>query len=166
MYEADSHTEGYLEQVYSKHEALPAMSMSSDDDTNFTDESDCELVWEHDSDVGLWLEGDVDAPYSVDSDGDVAMELDGDDVEAKKEEEEDEEVDHDKDEEDDDGEAEDEDEDDCEEPRTIGQGAMINTSTVHVESIEDPLPIMQPEQGQEMREHTPQPPPPAPAPGP
>jgi len=54
-------------------------------------------------------------------------------------------------------EEEDEDEDDGKEPRTIGQGEMVNTSADNVDTMVDNQPIMRPEQGQEMREHTPRP---------
>jgi len=63
-------------------------------------------------------------------------------------------------------EDEDEDEDNGKEPRTIGQGEMVNPSTDHADTMVDDQPTMLPEQGQEMREHTPQPQPPAPAPRP
>jgi hypothetical protein len=41
-YEADWSTEGYLERVYLEPEASPAMSISSDDDTDSTEKSDGE----------------------------------------------------------------------------------------------------------------------------
>jgi hypothetical protein len=64
----------------------------------------------------------------------------------------------------DEDEEEDKDEDDGKEPRTIGEGEMVNTSADDVDTMVDDRPIMLPEQGQEMREHTPRPQPPAPAP--
>ena len=64
----------------------------------------------------------------------------------------------------DEDEQEDKDEDDGKEPRTIGQGEMVNTSADKVQTMVDDQPIMLPEQSQEMREHTPRPQPPAPAP--
>jgi hypothetical protein len=130
------------------------VSISSDDDTDST-ESDGEYDSELDPDVDMRMEDDVDAPEGVDLDGDVDMERDGDDEEEedeKKEDEEEEEVD--------------EDEDDGKEPRTIGQGEMVNTSADDVDTMVDDQPIVLPEQCQEMREHTPRPQPPAPAPRP
>jgi hypothetical protein len=82
--------------------------------------------------------------------------------EKEDEEEEDEEVEEDEDED----EEEDQDEDDGTDPRTLGQGEMVNTSADDVETIVDDQPIVLPEQGQEMRKHTPRPHPPAPAPRP
>ena len=58
-------------------------------------------------------------------------------------------------EEEDEDEEEDQDEDDGKEPQTIGQGEMVNTSADDVDTIIDDQPIVLPEQGQEMREHTP-----------
>jgi len=81
------------------------------------------------------------------------MERDGDD-----EVEEDEQEDHE--------EEEDEDEDDGIEPRTIGQGEMVNTLDDDADTMVEDQPIVLPEQGQEMREHTPWPQPPVPAPRP
>jgi len=89
------------------------------------------------------------------------MERDGDDEkeeDEKKEDEEEEEVDED--------EEEDKDEDDGKEPRTIGQGEIVNTSADDVDIMVDDQPIVLPEQCQEMRKHTPWPQPPASAPRP
>jgi len=112
--------------------------------------------------MDMRMEDDVDAPDGIDLDGDVDMERDGDDEEEedekKEDEEEEEEVDED--------EEEDKDEDDGKEPRTIGQGEMVNTSADDVDTMVDDQPIVLPEQCQEMREHTPRPQPPAPAPRP
>jgi hypothetical protein len=69
-------------------------------------------------------------------------------------------------EEEDEDEEEDKDEDDGKEPRTIGQGEMVNTSADDADTMVDDEPTVLPEQGQEMREHTPRPQPPAPAPRP
>jgi hypothetical protein len=125
------------------------VSISSDDNTDST-ESDGKYDSELDLNVELRMEDDVDAPDGVDLDGDVDMERDGDDEEEEDEEKEDEgEVDED--------EKEDKDEDDGNEPRTIGQGAMINTSADDVDTMVDNQPIVLPEQGQEMLEHTPWP---------
>jgi len=109
------------------------------------------------------MKDDVDEPDSVDSDGDVDMERDGEDEEDEEEEDEkkEEEVDEDKEEEDDD----DEDEDNRKEPRTIGQGEMANISADDADIMVDHLPTVLPEQGQEIREHTPRPQPPATNPG-
>jgi len=48
----------------------------------------------------------------------------------------------------------------------IGQGEMVNISADDVDTMVDDQPIVLPEQGQEMHEHTPRPQPPAPAPRP
>jgi hypothetical protein len=106
--------------------------------------------------VDMRMEDDVDAPDGVDLDGDMDMERDGDDEEEDEEEEDEEKED----------EEEDKDEDDGKEPRTIGQGEMVNTSADDVDTMVDDQPIVLPEQCQEMREHTPRPQPPAPAPRP
>jgi len=82
------------------------------------------------------------------------MERDGDNEVEEDEQEEDEEK------------EEDEDEYDGKEPRTIGQGEMVNTSADDVDTMVDDQLIVLPEQGQEMGEHTPWPQPPAPAPRP
>jgi hypothetical protein len=63
-------------------------------------------------------------------------------------------------------EEEDKDENNGKEPRTIGQGEMVNTLADDADTMVDDEPTVLPEQGQEMREHTPQPQPPAPAPQP
>jgi len=69
-------------------------------------------------------------------------------------------------EEEDEDDEEDKHEDDGKEPRTIGQGQMVNTSADCVNTMVDDQPIVLPEQDQEMREHIPRPQPPAPAPRP
>jgi hypothetical protein len=91
----------------------------------------------------MHVEDDVEAPDGVDLDGDVDMEKEGDGDEEEDEEKEDEE------------EVEDQDEDDGKEPRMLGQGEMVNTSADDVDTKLDDQPIVLPEQGQEMREHTP-----------
>ena len=106
----------------------------------------------------LTMEDDVDAPDGVDIDGDVDMERDGEDKKDEEEEDEKEEEVVDEDEE--------EDEDNGKEPRTIGQGEMVYTSADNADTMVDNGPTLLPEQGQEIREHTPQPQPPAPAPWP
>ena len=63
-------------------------------------------------------------------------------------------------------EEEDKDEDDGKEPRTIGQGEMVNSSADDVDTMVDDQPIVLPEQCQEIRGHTPQPQQPASAPRP
>jgi hypothetical protein len=109
------------------------------------------------------MEDDVDVPDGVDLDGNVDMERDGDDDEEEDEEEEDEEKED---------EEEDMDDDDGKEPRTIGQGEMVNTLADDADTMVDDEPTVLPEQcqeieqGQEMREHTPRSQPPAPAPRP
>jgi hypothetical protein len=107
------------------------------------------------------MEDDVDAPDGVDLDGDGDMERDDDD-----EEEEDEKKENEKEEVVDEDEEEDKDEDDGKEPRTIGQGEMVNTSADDVDTMVDDQPIVLPEQFQEMRGHTARLQPPAPAPRP
>jgi hypothetical protein len=69
-------------------------------------------------------------------------------------------------EEEDEDEEEDQDEDDGKEPRTLGQGEMVNTSADDVDTMVDDQPIVLPEQGQEIRKHTPRPQPLAPGPRP
>jgi len=101
------------------------------------------------------MEGDVDAQDGVDIDGDVDMEMDGEDGEDEEEEDEKEEEVVDEDEE--------EDEDSGKEPRTIGPGEMVNTSADDEDTTVDDEPTVLPEQGQDMREHTPRPQPLAPA---
>jgi hypothetical protein len=96
------------------------------------------------------MEENVDARDGVDLDGDVDMEWDGEDE--KDEEGEDEK------------EEEEVDEENGKEPRTIGQGEMVNTSADYADTIVDDLPTMLPEHGQYIRELTPRPQPPAPAP--
>jgi hypothetical protein len=64
----------------------------------------------------------------------------------------------------DEDEEEDQDEDDGKEPRTLGQGEMVNTSADDVETMVDDQPILLSEQAQKMRADTPWPQPPAPDP--
>jgi len=137
------------------------MSISSHDDTDSTRKSDSDHDSEHDSDVDMLMEDDVHAPDGVDLDGDVNMERDSDNDEEEDEEEEGEEK---EDEEEDENEEKDNDEDDGKEPRTIGQGEMVNTSADNVDTMVDDQPIVLLEQCQEMHEYTPRPQPPAPAP--
>jgi hypothetical protein len=131
------------------------VSISSDDDTDST-ESDGK--YDSGLDVDMCMEDDVDAQDGVDIDGDVDMERDGEDGEDEEEEDEKEEEVVDEDEE--------KDEDNGKEPRTIGQGELVNTSADDVDTIVDDKPTVLPEQRQEMREHTPRPQPLAPAPRP
>jgi hypothetical protein len=91
---------------------------------------------EHDSDVDMRMENDVDSPDGVDLDGDVDMKRDSDDEEKH------------------DDAAEDKDENDGKEPWTIGQGEMVTTLGVDVHPMVDDQPIVLPEQGQEMHDHT------------
>jgi len=135
------------------------MSISSADDTDTTG-SDGDYDSELDPDVDMRMEDDVDAPDGVHLDGDVDMERDGADDEEKDEEKEDEEVV----EEEDEDEEEDQDEDDGKEPWMLGQGEMVNISADDVDTMVDDKPIVLPEQGEEMREHTPRPQPPEPHP--
>jgi len=66
--------EGQLERVYLELEALPTVSIPSDDDTDPTEESDSEYDSDHDSRVDMRTEDDEDALHGVDLDGDVDME--------------------------------------------------------------------------------------------
>jgi len=136
------------------------VSIPSEDDTDST-ESDGEYDSECDSDVDMRMEDDeVDAPDGVDLDGDVDMERDSEDEEDEEAEDEmeEEEVDEEEDEA--------EDEDNGKELSTIGQGEMVNTSADNADTMVDDQPTVLPEQGQELREHTPWPQPAAPAPRP
>jgi len=63
-------------------------------------------------------------------------------------------------------EDEDEDEDNGKEPRTIGQGEIVNTSADDAHMMIGDEPTVLPEQGQELREHTLPPQPLGPAPQP
>jgi hypothetical protein len=89
-YEADSEMEGTLERVYLELEALPAMSISSNDDTDSTEKLGGKYDSALDPDVGMRMADDVDAPDGIDINGVVYMERDGDDDEEEDEEEEDE----------------------------------------------------------------------------
>jgi hypothetical protein len=85
------------------------------------------------------------------------MESDGEDEEDEEEEDE-------KEEDEKEEEVVDEDEDNGKEPRTIGQGEMLNTSADDADTMVDDQPNVLSEQGQKLRDHTPRPQPPAPAP--
>jgi len=119
------------------------VSSPSDEDTDSTEESDGECDAEHDSDVNMCMEDDVVALDGIDLDGDVHMKRDCDDEEEKDEEEKDEEEEDEVEEDED--EEEDRDEDDGKEPRTIGQGEIVNTSADNLHTIVDDQPIMLPE---------------------
>jgi len=115
--------------------------LSDDTDSNELDgEYDSELK----PDVNMRMEHNVDTPDSVNLCGDMDMERDGDDDEEEIEEEEnadkeDEEVvEVEKEYED---EEEDEDEDEANEPWTIGQREMVNTSAANVDTTLDYQPI-------------------------
>jgi len=152
MPEEDLDKEGSLERVYFEPEALPTVSISSDDDTDCA-ELDGEYDSERDSHVDMRMEDDVDAPESVDVDGDVDMERDSEDEEDAEEEDKKEEEVVNEDEE----EAEDEDENNGKEPRTIGHGVMLNSSADNADTMRDNEPTVLPEQGQDIRGHTPWP---------
>jgi len=101
---------------------------------------------------------DVNVPAGVDLYGDLHMEKDSDDDEEDDEPEEDEEKEDEEEvEEEDEYGEEDKGEDAGKEPRTVGQGEMVNTSTNDSDTMVDYEPTMLPAQGQEMREHTPRP---------
>jgi hypothetical protein len=143
------------------------MSISSNDDTDSTEKSDGKYDSELNPDVDMRMEDDLDAADGVDLHGDVNMERDGDDDEEEDEEKQDEEKEDEVEvEEEDENEEEDIDEDDDNEPRTFGLGETVKTSADDADTMVDDEPTVLPEQGQEMREHTPRPQPPAPAPRP
>jgi len=133
------------------------VSVASDDDTNST-KSDGQYDAEHDSDVDMCMEDEVNAPDGVDLDGNLVMDKDSDDEEEEDEEDEDRDGEDEEEEED-----EEEDEDAGKEPQTISQGEMVNRSADDVDTMVDNQPIVLPEQGQDMRELTPRPQPPGPA---
>jgi hypothetical protein len=139
------------------------VSICSDDDTEST-ELDGEYYSEPEPDVDMRMEDEVDAQDSVNLDGDVDMERDGDDDEEDDEDEE--KKDKEEVEEEDEDEEEDKDGDYGNEPRTIGQGEIVNTSADDFDSMGDDQTMVLPEQGQEICEHTPRLQPPACAPQP
>jgi len=163
------------------------MLNSSSDDIDYTAKSDVKYDSERDCNLHIHMENYVDAPDGVDSDYAMDMKSDGDDEEEEDEEEEDEEEkdeeeedveeedeeeedeeeegeEEEEEEEEDENEEEDKDEDDGKEPRTIGQGEMVNSLADDVDDMSDNQPIMLPEQGHGMREDTLWPHPLAPAP--
>jgi hypothetical protein len=143
------------------------VSISSNHDTDSTKKSNSKYDSELDPDVDMRMGHEVDAQGGVDLDGYVDMESDGkDDEEEDKEEEDEGKEDEEEVEEEDEDEEEDKDADDGKEPRTIGQGEMVNTSADHADSMVDDKPTVQREQSQEMREYAPRPQPLAPAPRP
>jgi hypothetical protein len=146
IYRADWYTKGKQEQEYFGPESSPAVSIFSTDDYDFTEESDSKDDSEQDSAVDMCMQDDVDAPDSIDFDGNVEIERDSDDEEAGHEEEEDEKE-----------EEEEEDEDDGKEPRTIGQGEEVNTSTDDVDTMVDDQPHVLPDQHPMVCKHTPRP---------
>jgi len=116
--------------------------ISSDDDTHST-KSDGEYDSALDPDVNMPMEDDVDAQDGVDLDGDMDMERASHDEEDEEGEDEKEEEEVDEDEEED--EDEDEDEDNGEEPRTMCQGEMVNTSADDADTMVDDQPTVLPE---------------------
>jgi hypothetical protein len=117
---------------------------------------------ERDSDVDMSMEDDVNAPDGVDLDGNV-------DFRRHSEDEEDEEEEDAKEEDEkkkvvvDENEEESEHEENGKQPRTIGQGEIVNSSADDVDSMVDNQPTVLPEQSKEMRKHNLRPQPPAPA---
>jgi len=109
------------------------------------------------------MQNDVNALDGIDLNGDMNLERhsDNEDEDNEPEEDQKEEDEHEKE---DEHEHEHEDEDDGKEHRTICQGEMVYTLADDVDTMIDCQPILLPEQGQTMREHTPCPQPPAPAP--
>jgi hypothetical protein len=117
----------------------------------------------------------VDAPVCAELDGDVDIERDGNDEEEGDKDDGDEEEEHKKEEgevveneeeEIEDEENEEEDEDNSNEPWTISQAQMGNTSDDNVETMVGDQAIMLPDEGQMMSEPTAQQQPLAPAPWP
>jgi hypothetical protein len=139
--------------------ASPAVSISSDDDTDST-KSDGKYDSECTSDVDMCMDYDVDRPDYVELDNEVDVERDGEDEEDEEEEDKKEEGKVDEDE----VEDENENENNGKEPQTISQREMVNSSADDADTMVDDQPTQLPVQGQEMREHTPQPQSPAPAP--
>jgi hypothetical protein len=117
--------------------------------------SDGEYDSEHDSDVDMRMENDVNAPDRVDIDSDVNNQRDGDDGEKKGEEKEaaDEEYEV-KEQGEDQDEEEDKDEDDGKDTQTIGQGEMVYTSADNVDNMVDDQAMVLPEQCQKIRKDT------------
>jgi hypothetical protein len=137
--------------------------MSSVEDTEST-KSDGKHDSELDSDVDMRMEEDVNALQAIDLDGDVDVRRDIEDEADEEEENGQEEDEKEQQEEEDEDEDQDEDEDNGKDPWTIGQGEMVNILTDNTDTMVDDQPTMLPEQGQEIRKHTPQPQPLAPAP--
>jgi len=131
------------------------MSIFSDNDPN-SPKSDGKYDSDHDPDVDMCMEDNVNALDCVDLEGNVDMERDGDDEEEEDEEEEDEEE-EDEDEKEDQDEKEDKDEDDGKEPQTIHKGEMVHTLADDVDTMVDDQPIVLPKPDQKMRKHTPRP---------
>jgi len=140
------------------------MTTSSDDDTDSTGESDGQYDSDHDPDVDMCMEDDVCKTYGMDLDSDVDILSEGDHEEEEDPKEEDD-VEEDEAEEDE-NEEEDEDEDDGKEPQTIAQGEMANSVADDVDTMVDDQPIILPDQGQQMWEHTSWRQPPVPSPWP
>ena len=90
MYEADSDIKGYIEWIHEEQEALPRMSIASDDDTDCTEESDSECVWEQDSDAVMGMEDDLEELHGIHLKSNPDMEHDSDDEEDEDDEEDDE----------------------------------------------------------------------------
>jgi len=117
---------------------------------------DGEYDSEHDSGVDMHMEEDVDAQDGVDLVGNVHMERDGDEEEEAELEKDEEQMEkNEKDEEEE--QEEDKDEDDSKEPQTIGQEAVLNTSSDDADTMVDVQAIVLSEQGQETREDLPRP---------
>jgi hypothetical protein len=71
-------TEGQVVRVYLEPDQSPAVSSSSSNETDSTEELSGKSDSEHDSDVDMNVEDDVDALYHIDLDGDLDMQWDGD----------------------------------------------------------------------------------------
>jgi hypothetical protein len=102
----------------------------------------------------MHMENDEDTPDGIDLDCDVDKERDGDNEEAEDEEEQEVKKEDEKEQEEevvDEDEKESTDENDGKEPRTIGEGEVVNTSVDDVDTIVYDQPILLPDQRPEMR---------------
>jgi hypothetical protein len=151
MSEEDLDNEGELEQVYLEPEASPALPMSPVDNADST-KSDGKCDSECKSHVILKMDIVVDALDRVDLDGNVDMERYSEAKEDEVEEDEKKEEVVDEDEKEDKDEKEDD--DIGKEPRTIGQGEMVNSSAADTDNLINDEPTVLPAQRQGNCNHT------------
>jgi hypothetical protein len=117
--------------------------MSTDDNTNCTQELDSKCDSWQDSDVDMQIEHNLAALYGADLDCTMDMARYSENkVEEDKEEEDEQEEDE---EEWDEDMKDDEEKDDGKEPTMIGQGEMVNTAADNVKTMVDDQPIVRPE---------------------